>query len=69
MLKKKHVIFCLRFSVFLIAFAIAFFLILFVADINPGRDLRTVFIKVGVLATLCSLFYTTMFRSGQRIID
>ena len=65
----KHYSFWLRFSFFLIVFAIAYFLILFLVDKNPNDNFRTLLIKIGVLATFSSLFYNLLFKSDPEIVD
>jgi len=67
--KKKYYSFLLRFSFFLVVFAVAFFLVMFVVDKNPVQNLRMLFIKLGVLATFSSLFYNILLESNQEIAD
>lgn len=65
----KHYSFWLRFGFFLIVFAVAFFLILFLVDKNPNDNFRTLLIKIGVLATFSSLFYNLLFKPGPEVVD
>ena len=65
----KHYSFWLRFGFFLVVFAVAFFLILFLVDRNPNDNFRTLLIKIGVLATFSSLFYNLLFASEPEIVD
>ena len=65
----KHYSFWLRFSFFLIVFAVAFFLILFVVDKNPNHNFRTLLIKIGVLATFSSWFYNLLIKSDPELVD
>jgi len=59
----------LCFFLFLIVFAVAFFLILFIVDKNPAKDLRMSFVKIGILATVVSLLYTIFFSSDRKMVD
>jgi hypothetical protein len=68
-MNKKHYPFWLRFSFFLVVFAVAFFLIIFVVDKNPTQDFKMLFIKIGALATLSSLFYNILLESDPEIVD
>jgi len=65
----KHYSFWLRFGFFLIVFAVAFFLILFLVDRNPNDNFRTLLIKIGVLATFSSLVYNLWFKPDPEIVD
>ena len=38
-------------------FAVAFLLMVFIVDRSPSYDFRMLLIKIGLLATACSLFY------------
>jgi hypothetical protein len=68
-MKKNYLLIVLRFCLFLIVFAIAFFLILFVVNKDPGSDLQMFFIKIPILAAVASLFYILLFKSDQKIVD
>ena len=68
-MNKKHYPFWLRFSLFFVVFAVAFFLIIFLVDKNPGLDIRMLFIKIGILATISSLFYNILLESDPDIAD
>jgi len=48
---------------------VAFFLIIFLVDKNPNHDFRLLLIKIGVLATLSSLFYNILLESDPEIVD
>jgi len=65
----KHFSFLLRFSFFLIVFAIALFLIFFLVDKNPSDNFKMLLIKIGVLATFSSLFYNLFLASDQEIVE
>ena len=68
-MKIKHFSFLLRFSFFLIVFAIALFLIFFLVDKNPSDNFKMLLIKIGVLATFSSLFYNLFLASDQEIVE
>jgi len=68
-MNKKHYPFWLRFSFFFVVFSVAFFLIIFLVDKNPNHDFRLLLIKIGVLATLSSLFYNILLESDPEIVD
>jgi len=65
----KHYSFWLRFVFFFIVFAVAFFLMIFVVDRNPNHDSKLLLIKIGVLATLSSLFYNILVGQEPEIVD
>ena len=65
----KHFSFLLRFSFFLIVFAIALFLIFFLVDKNPSDNFKMLLIKIGVLATFSSMFYNLFLASDQEIVE
>ena len=50
-------------------FAVAFFLMIFLVDRNPGDDLRMLLIKVGILAQVSSLFYNILIETDPEIVD
>ena len=66
---KKYYSFFLRFGFFLVVFAVAFFLVMFVIDKDPVQNLRILLIKIGVLATLSSLFYNILLGSNPETVD
>jgi len=68
-MNKKRFPFWLRFIFFFIVFAVAFFLIVFLVDRNPLGDYRTLFIKIGILASVSSLFYNILIGSEPEIVD
>ena len=68
-MNKKYYSFSLRFGFFLIVFAVAFFLVMFLIDKNPVQNFRMLFIKIGILATLSSLFYNILFASNPETTD
>jgi hypothetical protein len=68
-MNKKRYPFWLRFIVFLIVFAVAFFLLMFVVDRNLSEDLRILLIKIGILAAASSLFYNIFVESDPEIVD
>ena len=68
-MNKKYYSFSLRFGFFLVVFAVAFFLVMFVIDKNPVQNFRMLFIKIGVLATISSLFYNILFASNRETAD
>jgi hypothetical protein len=68
-MNKKHYPFWLRFSFFFVVFAVAFFLIIFLVDKNPGQDLKMLAIKIGSLATFSSLFYIILLEADPEVVD
>jgi hypothetical protein len=68
-MNKKYYSFWLRFSFFLVVFAVAFFLVMFILDKNPVQNFRMLLIKIGVLATLSSLFYNIFLESNAEMLD
>jgi hypothetical protein len=68
-MNKKHYTFWLRFIFFFFVFAVAFFLMIFVVDTNPNFGFRMVLIKIGILATVSSLFYNILVKPGPEIVD
>ncbi len=68
-MNKKRYLFWLRCSFFLIVFAIAFFLIMFLVDKSPDYDFKMRFIKIGALATFFSLLYNIFLESDPKIVD
>jgi hypothetical protein len=68
-MNKKHYSFWLRFIFFFFVFAVAFFLMIFVVDTNPSFGFRMVLIKIGILATVSSLFYNILVKPGPEIVD
>lgn len=68
-MNKKYYSFSLRFGFFLVVFAVAFFLVMFVIDKDPVQNLRVLLIKIGVLATLSSLFYNLLLGSNPETVD
>ena len=68
-MNKKHYSFWLRFIFFFMVFAVAFFLMVFVVDRNPGYDFRMLLIKIGILATASSLFYNIFVERDPEIVD
>ena len=68
-MNKKYYSFSLRFGFFLVVFALAFFLVMFVIDKDPVQNLRILLIKIGVLATLSSLFYNILLGSNPETAD
>ena len=68
-MNKKYYSFSLRFGFFLVVFAVAFFLVMFLIDKNPVQNFRMLFIKIGILATLSSLFYNILFASNPETTD
>lgn len=69
LMNKKNYSFWLRFIFFFFVFAVAFFLMVFVVDTNPSYDFRMLLIKIGILATLTSLFYNILVKSDPEILD
>ena len=65
----RHYSFWLRFGFFVIVFAVAFFLILFLVDKNPNDNFKTLLIKIGVVATISSLFFNLLFKPDPEIVD
>jgi len=68
-MNKKYYSFTLRFSFFLVVFAVAFFLVMFVIDKDPVQNLRMLLIRIGILATFSSLFYTILLESNPEMVD
>jgi hypothetical protein len=68
-MNKKHYSFWLRFFFFFLVFAVAFFLMIFVIDRNPIDDFQMLLIKIGILATVSSLFYNIFVDSDPEIAD
>jgi len=69
LMNKKHYTFWLRFIFFFFVFAVAFFLMIFVVDTNPSFGFRMLLIKIGILATVSSLFYNILVKPGPEIVD
>jgi len=69
LMNKKHYTFWLRFIFFFFVFAVAFFLMVFVVDTNPSSGFRMLLIKIGILATVSSLFYNILVKPGPEIVD
>jgi len=69
LMNKKNYSFWLRFIFFFFVFAVAFFLMVFVVDTNPSYDFRMLLIKIGILATLTSLFYNILVKPDPEIVD
>jgi len=68
-MNKKYYSFWLRFGLFLVVFAIAFFLVMFVVDKDPVQNLRILLIKIGFFATISSLFYNLLIESNPKTVD
>ena len=68
-MNKKYYSFSLRFGFFFVVFAVTFFLVMFVIDKDPVQNLRIFLIKIGVLATLSSLFYNILLESNPETAD
>jgi hypothetical protein len=68
-MNKKHYTFWLRFIFFFFGFAVAFFLMVFVVDTNPSSGFRMLSIKIGILATVSSLFYNIYVKPDPEIVD
>jgi hypothetical protein len=68
-MNKKRYFFLLRFIFFFVVFAVAFFLMVFVVDTNPSYGFRMLLIKIGILATVTSLFYNILVKSDPEIVD
>lgn len=68
-MNKKYYSFSLRFGFFFVVFAVAFFLVMFVIDKDPVQNLRVLLIKIGVLATLSSLFYNLLLEPNPETAD
>jgi len=68
-MNKKHYYFWLRFIFFFFVFAVAFFLMIFVVDTNPILGFRMLSIKIGILATVSSLFYNIYVKPDPEIVD
>ena len=69
LMNKKHYTFWLRFIFFFFVFAVAFFLMIFVVDTNPSFGFRMLLIKIGILATVSSLFYNILVKPDPEIVD
>ena len=59
----------LFFIFFLIVFAVAFFLLVFLVDRNLNYDLRILLIRIGILATVSSLFYNLLVQSDPEMVE
>ena len=68
-MNEKHYPFWLRFIFFFVVFAVAFFLMVFVVDTNPSYGFRMLLIKIGILATVSSLFYNILVKSNPEIVN
>jgi hypothetical protein len=68
-MNKKHYPFWLRFMFFFLVFAVAFFLMTFIVDTNPSFGFRMFLIKIGILATVSSLFYNILVKPDPEIVD
>ena len=68
-MNKKHYTFWLRFICFFFVFAVAFFLMVFVVDTNPSSGFRMLSIKIGILATVSSLFYNILVKPDPEMVD
>jgi len=68
-MNKKHYSFWLRFIFFFLVFAVAFFLMIFLMDRNPTNDFQMLLIKIGILATVSSLFYNIFVDPDPEIAD
>ena len=68
-MSKKRYPFWLRFIFFLMVFAVAFFLMIFLVDRSPDQDFRMLLIKIGILAPVSSLFYNILIESDPQIGD
>ena len=68
-MNKKRYYFWLRFIFFFFVFAVAFSLMIFVVDRNPNYDFRTLFVTIGILATVSSLFYNILVVSDPEVVD
>ena len=68
-MSKKRYPFWLRFIFFLMVFAVAFFLMIFLVDRSPDQDFRMLLIKIGILAPVSSLFYNILIESDSQIVD
>jgi len=68
-MNKKHYSFLPRFIFFFFVFAVAFFLMVFVVDTNPSYGFRMLLIKIGILATVTSLFYNILVKPDPEIVD
>jgi hypothetical protein len=42
---------------------------IFVVDTNPSFGFRMLLIKIGILATVSSLFYNILVKPGPEIVD
>ena len=68
-MNNKYYSFSLRFGFFFVVFAVGFLLVMFVIDKDPVQNLRIFLIKIGVLATLSSLFYNILLESNPETAD
>ena len=68
-MNKKRYPFWLRFIFFFMAFAVAFFLMVFLVNRNPLDNFRMLLIKIGIMATASSLFYTIYIERDPEIVD
>jgi len=68
-MNKKYQSFLPRFILFFVVFAVAFFLMTFLVDRNLNNDFRILLIKIGILATISSLFYNILVESDPEIVD
>ena len=68
-MNKKRYTFWLRFIFFFLVFAVAFFLMIFVVNTNPNFGFRMLLIKIGILATVSSLFYNILVKTDPEIVD
>jgi hypothetical protein len=68
-MKKKYYSFWLRFCFFLVVFAVAFFLMMFLVDRNLTHDFRILLVKIGILATASSLIFNILVESDPEIVD
>jgi hypothetical protein len=64
-MNKKRFPFWLRFVFFFLVFAVAFFLMIFLVDRNPGHDLRMLLAKTGTLGIISSLIYNAVERDRE----
>ena len=68
-MNKKRYPFWLRFIFFLMVFAVAFFLMIFLTHKSPDQDFKMLLIKIGILAPVSSLFYNILIESDPQIVD
>ena len=66
-MNKKR--FWLRFVFFFLVFAVTFFLLIFLVDGNPNHDFRMLLIKIGILATVASLFYNIFLEADPEMVE